>query len=523
MRVKTFDKRFYPLIPVIWLLLLQVFIRTHHLDVQNPYIDEGFHIRRAGFVWDFEFHPARVSHGKLLVYFWLGLFETDRLHVLVPSRMAIALISLITGAALYAIGKKLHSHTAGLLALFLYIFCPIALFYERMAMADPLASTLATLVVWRSLIFVKKPTLMQGAVIGLLIGLAAMAKLTMGLTPVIPVLTAVIFYQWKPQHLIAQFREWLNIYFSPLLAAAFAVVLVWLPILIPAAVARNTDEPFKLINAYNVRSNAESDEDKYTPLEYIEEVRVEMDDFFTENLLIFMGMIFLVAILIQPQALRKYLYIFIWFGVIVLPSLVGARLATSRYFMPMSAPLMFALAFVIVSLWKNSAEQLRIWSGMRKLTALTALCAAVFWLATHAIPFAQTDLTNPDKIDFEETNYTEYQSGFLIANDAERKAAAVINEMQPKYLIANWNLCHYLYFYTDKEVPCLGLDTVRQDLRDFVDVLPENESGYLILSGYQPFFQRMEGIGSEEIIRVKQERIRTASWDVQIWRLWKTN
>ncbi len=501
------------------MLLLQLFVRTHHVTIQNPYIDEGFHIRRAGFIYDFEFHPARVSHGKLLVYFWLGLFETDRLHVLASSRLSIGLVSLVTGAALYQIGKTLHSRPAGLLALLLYIFCPIALFYERMAMADPLATVFATLTVWRGLVLVKHPTLKEGTLLGGLVGLAVMAKLTMGLLPLLPVLATVIFYKSPSGEGLGvrvKIDAWTKIYLPPLTAAALTTLLLWLPILIPAAWALNTDEPFKLVNAYNLRSNAEEEKDQFTPLEYIQQVRAEMDDFFTENLLLFIGGIFLVAVVLQPHHWRKYLYIALWFGVFVLPSVVGARLATSRYFMPMSAPLMSALAFVIVSLWD---------SPIRKAAALVATAAAGLWLVTHAIPFARMDLTEPDKLAFSETNYTEYQSGFLTANDAERQAADFINALTPPptHIIANWNLCHMLYFYTEQEIPCLRLDEVREDLVAFMDSLPDGERGYLILSGYRPFFQQMPGIGWEEVIRFKQEKIRSEAWDVQIWRVWRTD
>ena len=43
---------------------------------KNPYVDEGFHIKRAGLVWNFDVNPGRFAHGKVLLYFWLGLFET---------------------------------------------------------------------------------------------------------------------------------------------------------------------------------------------------------------------------------------------------------------------------------------------------------------------------------------------------------------------------------------------------------------------------------------------------------------
>ena len=99
--------RKFDLWPVILLLLVHFFIRHHHPTWQYAYVDEGFHARRAAVVWDFEQNPGRFAHGKVLLYFWMGLFEGDSTHNLHLLRTSIAIFSLITAATLYRIGRIL--------------------------------------------------------------------------------------------------------------------------------------------------------------------------------------------------------------------------------------------------------------------------------------------------------------------------------------------------------------------------------------------------------------------------------
>ena len=61
---------------IVGLLLLHFYLRTHHILNLPAYIDEGFHVKRASWVWDFKTNPGHFAHGKVLLYFWLGLFES---------------------------------------------------------------------------------------------------------------------------------------------------------------------------------------------------------------------------------------------------------------------------------------------------------------------------------------------------------------------------------------------------------------------------------------------------------------
>lgn len=145
---------------VLALLLVLLALRTINLGVQDAYLDEGFHVRRSLSAWTFSEHPAHFAHGKLLLYYWLGLFTwgASGPGVIVAGRVAIALFSVATGLTVYLLGRRLAGHASGVVALALYAVLPLTLYYERMAMADPLASGLAAVAVLSALGFARRPT-----------------------------------------------------------------------------------------------------------------------------------------------------------------------------------------------------------------------------------------------------------------------------------------------------------------------------------------------------------------------------
>src|SRR5579859_4589459 len=119
-------RTFSALVPLIALLFIQFAVRAHNITAQEPHMDEGFHAQRGAIVWHFQVNPGQISDGKLLYYYWVGLFEAERSTALFSVRTATALFSLIIGAMLYMLGRRFHSPGVGLLALGLYIFLPFA-------------------------------------------------------------------------------------------------------------------------------------------------------------------------------------------------------------------------------------------------------------------------------------------------------------------------------------------------------------------------------------------------------------
>ncbi|HEX3052787.1 MAG TPA: glycosyltransferase family 39 protein [Aggregatilineaceae bacterium] len=516
---------------VVALLLLQFLIRVYHTDIQEPYIDEGFHIVRGSFAWDFDQNPGRFSHGKVLLYYWLGLFESEPTNYLHTARNGMALWALISGAAIYAVGRKLFGSPAGLVSLGLYAVLPLAFFYERMGMADPFASGFACLVAWRSLIFAKRPTWRQGILIGVLLGLGAMAKLSMVLLPVLPLGAALIFYPWQRAGLWSQFLKRIEQVVSPLLLAAVIVVVLWLPMLIPAYFAKDSDNPYVLVNDYNLRSNAQDETGGYSAVKYWEEVKPLVLDFTSPGLWIALrlAMVFLIVrvVLIKRIEWRGTLYLFLWLAVVIGLVLSQARLVTARYMMPAAAPTTLILGAAAVGAWRlhGSTASKRFYRLGRTAISIGArlgsTAAVGAWLIGFVVPLANTSLNKPLALedDFHRTNYIENISGYLSADDVVREGADILNNLDPAptYIYATWNVCHLLFFYSEQPITCLPLDHFIPVLYDYLDhTVPPGEKAVLVVRGYKPFLERLalcdEKIADLSSTRVRGGNVMTLAW-----------
>ncbi len=498
---------------IVLVLLLHFGLRAHNIAVQDIYIDEGFHTSRAARVWDFEEHPARFAHGKLLLYYWLGIFEAEPPNFLYTSRWSMALFSLITCATLYTLGRLLVDYRAGLLAITLYAIWPYTLFYERMAMADPLAAGFVTLLVWRSIVFARQPTPRQGLIVGGLIGLATLSKLTVGLAPVIPVVVALGLWRWTPApH--PQLYAWFKRYIPPLGLAAGVVILMWLPIMAPVIWSewQNNDEIYVVVNDFNVNETGNSN-----PRGYIQRLLPLIADFTSEGLWIGLGMATLGLGLWHIRRARWRFALglpLVWAALLGTLPILGAELVTARYFMPLMVPAVLLLAMVLVGWWD-------VLAGQRQPLRLVLVGALAIWGFGFVWSFNQTLLTSPENLPFEDVNRIEYQNGILIAEDSIRQSAAFVNGMAPhtRPVYATWNVCHLMFLYLERPVTCLDLDTPYGDYSARLPrELPPDGTGYIIFSDYQQrFFQWLNGVETSSVVVYSRES--SFPRDVEIWAL----
>ena len=486
---------FRQLAPLVVLLLAQLALRTHHITAVDPYIDEGYHVARAAVVWDFDTNPGRFSAGKLLVYFWLGLFESEVPASLTISRLSIALFSLLHGALIYLLGRLLSGHGTGLLALALYTILPFAAFYDRLALADPFAAVFAGLVVWRSLAFARRPTLAQGALIGLLAALALMAKLSLALMALFPVCAALLLYPWDGGSWRSWIVRWSHAYLPPLIVAGIVGLLLWSPLLIPAYAARHSDAPFRLLDAHNIRADESAsavEKEQFTTGRYLWQVLPLIDDFTSPGLLILMAAalgFWLGAAPYDPAQFRRGLLVALWLLLIAGPPLALATFLTTRYFVLAIAPATLALAHLIASLWGRSI--------VRRLAAGAAIGAMIAWAITFAAPFLRTMMTDPARLNLTGGNWTEFLSGYISGDDATRAAARALNTLEPAagHVYATDRICHLLLFYAEPRLTCLAKDTgARPDMaRRFETELAPCGFAYVVLRGYPPAIRDIPG------------------------------
>ena len=492
---------------IVFALLLVMFaLRVWNLHVQDAYVDEGFHIWRAMDVWQFDENPGRFAHGKLLLYYWLApaanLASPESL--LWMCRLSIALFSMVTGAAIYAIGLRLSDHTTGVLALAIYAVLPIAVFFERMAMADPLASGLTALLVLASLTAVRRATWKGAVAVGILAAAATMAKMSVTLVVLLPALIAIDLYDWRRGGLSTQVGAFLRRYVPWLLIILLVIACLWSPIAVPAYLAAGSEEPFVLINTDNVVGES-GDSTRPTisrAASYGSYLFPLVADFTSAGFLVAGLAAFFFGLLwrgIDRRRSRGVLIFVQWIAVIAFPTWLLAAIKTARYFVPVLPPLCLLMALVITVAWRRTRRPVLVRAGI--------VAASVAWLGLHTVPFLTTTLTDPYELPFSGMNYTENIAGYFQSDEAVRKAAATLNEIAPERVLATWKLCHLAFFHLDQAPVCLTKAGILSELTSAIDELPEGEYLYVAFADYRPFYEEFEGVEVKVIARYERKRI----------------
>jgi 4-amino-4-deoxy-L-arabinose transferase-like glycosyltransferase len=416
--------------------------------------------------------------------------------------LAIALFSLLSGTGVYIIGKALGGYRIGLLALGLYALLPLASFYERMTLADPFAAAFMGLVAWRSLVFVRRPIYREGILLGILLSACLLAKLTMGLIPLLPVAASLIY--WNGGFSRNGLMLWARIYLAPLFIAAGIVVLAWLPTLIPAALAINSDNPFTLVNAYNLQYINESD-----PVGTLSEILPMLASYTHIGLLL--GILVGLVYLLWRRDTRRYaLFLLVWMLLVVLLSLAAAAEIRIRYYMPLALPAVLILAYAARMLWLEKNSLLRV----------ALMVAGLLWMLGFALPFTITMLDNPADLSLSEGDWVRYLSGNF-SGEALRNAATTLNELDtpPDKIYSTWGTCQLLYLYTKYEVSCLP--PVDEATSPYV-VLMEELAGvngkqvYLVLNRDEPTFEAIDGESWQAIATFSRPHI---DRPMIIWRM----
>lgn len=378
---------------VVFLLLVQLALRIHQPTQLPFYIDEYRHIHRAQLVYALEHNPIEFMHGKLLFYYWLGVFGPSGHTAVTLGRLSIALTSLSTSTVTAAIARKLFGLPASLIALVFYVFVPHTVFFERLAFADPFASALATLSVWQLLHFVESPNRRRALGLGVLISGAVLAKLTTALLVGLPVF-AVAFLRKeimvdRSRQGVSQWSEALWQRYGTGLKITLAIcVLPWLVLLSLAILSLAIgDKPLLFpVRTVGIRFNT------FDAIQYRAGVFI---DILKSMLSLPMAVILAFSVpLLLRHAPRRTLFVVAWLVVLWAPSLVMTWQPETRYLV-IGYPALGVLAGASSQLVIEAAPALARRRGVRWSTRTVRRLAGsavaggfAGWILLFALPFA---------------------------------------------------------------------------------------------------------------------------------------
>lgn len=380
---------------LIVLLLLQLFIRSHHIMALPLFVDEGNHIKRAAAFHDLTMHPAQESQGKLLLYVLLGIGDlSDYSTAIHLSRTLVALASLLTSALIFRVVKRWSNAEYGLLAVAIYALLPYAFFYERMALADPWAGTWGIASLWASIRLGEKPTWNRAAWVGISTALAVMAKLTLSLVVIFPVLAFLILVADQKRY----GRNMLHPYelakaaLPYLIAAGIVFIILWLPVLIPARISYMNDtaeDDFIIANSEWVAG------EQGTPLlTKFEQTWTKYSQLASLPFAIISVGILIGGVYYQP---RRMGYLLACLALAWLPSIFLVLNLQTRYLMSGLPIGVAAIAIAFASLPTKGRSMIRF----------GAICLMA-WSGLFALPFAYHLLTDPPSVTMpplDERNY----------------------------------------------------------------------------------------------------------------------
>lgn len=457
---------------VLLLLLVGFFLRSYNIDSMEAFLDEGFHAYRADYLWQLQENPGQNSDGKFLLYYYLGLFVQQHATALWITRIAVAVFSLITAACIYLIGRMLLDHRAGVLSLILYTLLPLASFYERMALADPFAAAFAGLLVWRSLIFARRPNWGEAVLLGVLMAATTMAKLTNVLIPLMPLVTSLLYGHFAET---GWFTRWRSRYLRYLTLAWIIGLTLWLPILIPSYFAAVAGTPFLLIDTQNVIANSG------TPLDYtVTLIRQSLD--VTHVLFLGLALVSTIGLLIFSRTIAQGTFLLFWITFCLLPLISFASQPTPRYIINAMAPLC-----LMIGLFMSYALE------RRRVVGLGLVGVGAVWMFGYAVPFNMQMITDVEGLTLDETNRW-FVDGPVSTNESIRATGVILSQIPNlERYYADWTICRLLFFYAEVPVVCLDRVDVADQMNQILAAQPAQDD-VIVVTGPWPFAaERIQG------------------------------
>lgn len=452
---------FKKLMPVIGLLWVFLFLRIYRIEGVLPYfIDELRHIERGRIVWSFSELEISAHPGKFLLYYWLGIFELPIHQPGWIARTVVALFSVIGAAGTYALAKQLFSVRAGYLALFILTSLPFMLFYERLALSDPLAASLAVVMIWWVTVVVKYPTRRNGTILGLMLSLMLIAKILSAPLVMMPLVAIFLFSPYHTINLgqawLPQIRQLFAIYRPSLFGAGLVLGTIW-GVILAVYLGRGLlapNETAPLVDRYLYegvrRTTGESTEAPPWDLWVKNWWRFQEIVYYLWG-----GILIILAVVTLPALLRGYLrqFIYLFLALIMVWGLIifSAGQLTTRYMTAAGHMLVILLA---AGVWAGyDVLQQRF---QRQWVSAILLIAVLIWSGTYSASFYTKLVTDPTQLTLPQRDKWEYfqnQTGYGLQTallDISELPAVSTGEEEPLVygMVRN---CQYLESFIPEE------------------------------------------------------------------------
>jgi hypothetical protein len=200
-------------------LLVYAFTRLHNLTALPLFVDESFHIETAQRALEGQVLGS-AAHGRFFRVWFNAFVGVDAPVAAWTTRAGTVVVGLLGAAAFYALVRAFtSSHRAGMVGLTLWIVAPYLLFYDRMALADPVLIAFSAAAVWLAWRLMRTGSIWIAAALGIALALVLLAKAPGVVWMPLPVVALILAPGLTPRR---------RIVLGAVVLAAFAVI--WAPL-----------------------------------------------------------------------------------------------------------------------------------------------------------------------------------------------------------------------------------------------------------------------------------------------------
>lgn len=489
-------KRSQEILPTALLILLAFFIRAHSIQALPPFNDESLHIRRAELIYKFTDRNLNMTLGKLLSYYWIGLFHPARLDAILVGRTASALFALLGLAAAYSTARLLFGRIGGWVTLMLASFSPFMIFFDRLALSDGLTAALGMLVIWASLLMMRRAScdkrcplaIWAGTLSGLVI-ISKLLGLPMAGVPLVAVLT--LNCQRVIRLNLASLRQTLRIHQGKLTTVYITFGLVMLPFIWHIADRTITGKYVNVVNNNLINGAAE---EKSPPQVLID----NLSSLWTANQVLHGSILWILTLVGAAYVLwkrpREGSYLILSTLLAWSMSLVFAADLSTRYLtlgvLPSLVILGGAVSLTIQEAAKINIEKPSLPFSMPERGAIAVL---LVWLVWIPLPFINHTWNDPTELHLPEADQWEYfgnfGSGYALVDAARDMENLPRSEPSGRIqVIGLVGSCHQIRLYLDEhgpvklECPFFGWQgEFMQDVANLIDERAAEESTVYLL------------------------------------------
>ncbi len=195
--------------------------RLTNLTNLSIFSDEAIYLRWAQIITH---DPSELFiplvDGKQPFFMWINALTLNLFNdPLISARIISVVAGGVTVLGIFFIGRLLYSTFVGLLAAFMYILLPFALFYERLALVDSLLNMFSVYVLLFFILFVKnnRPKAIHFVGMGIVMGCAFLTKSSALLFIVLPCILIFLYTSFRSGYV------WLYLCFSYLISFVFVL------------------------------------------------------------------------------------------------------------------------------------------------------------------------------------------------------------------------------------------------------------------------------------------------------------